>query len=264
MSYIDLRGHEIWHQEWKPRKEEPLLLLHGGLSSTESFAPKILPSVKRTHHSYGYDRTAHGKTKVREGYYHFKFQRDEAIAYIEDVIKKPTHIIGNSDGGIIGLMVAIARPDLVKTLVAIGANYHYDCGLNHQMFGSEVEEEAKDRFAARTGQPRELLVEIIHKAHKVWASEPRMTKSQLKKIKCPTLVLAGDDEPFSTDHTVSLYESIPNAQLAIVPGTSHAVLKEKPRVVKQILQDFYRDPNFPITLNPNRRLKETLRIRGQA
>ena len=124
MSFISLRGHEIWHQEWKKRKEEPLLLLHGGMSSTESFAPKILPSVKRTHHSYGYDRTAHGKTKVREGYYHFKFQRDEAIAYIEDVIKKPTHIIGHSDGGIIGLMVAIARPDLVKTLVAIGANYH--------------------------------------------------------------------------------------------------------------------------------------------
>jgi pimeloyl-ACP methyl ester carboxylesterase len=150
----------------------------------------------------------------------------------------------------------------VKTLVAIGANYHYDCGLNHQIFDGEVEEEAKDKFAARTGQPRELLVEIIHKAHKVWASEPRLTKSQLKKIKCPTLVLAGDDEPFSTDHTVSLYESIPNAQLAIVPGTSHAVLKEKPRVIKQILQDFYRDPSFPITLNPNRRLKETLRIRG--
>ena len=149
-------------------------------------------------------------------------------------------------------------------MVAIGANYHYDCGLNHQLFDGEVEEEAKDRFAARTGQPRELLVEITHKAHKIWASEPRMTTSQLKKIKCPTLVMAGDDEPFSTEHTVSLYEAIPNAQLAIVPGTSHAVLKEKPRVVQQILQDFYRNPAFPITLNPNRRLKETLRIRGQA
>ena len=264
MSYINLRGHEIWHQEWKKRKEEPLLLLHGGLSSTESFARKILPSVKRSHHIYGYDRTAHGKTKVREGYYHFKFQRDEAIAYLEDVVKKPAHIIGHSDGGIIGLMVAIARPDLVKTLVAIGANYHYDCGLNHQIFEGTVEEEAKDKFAARTGQPRELLVEIIHKAHKVWASEPRITKGQLKKIACPTLILAGDDEPFTTEHTVSLYEAIPNSQLAIVPGTSHAVLKEKPDVVKKILQDFYRNPAFPMTLNPNRRLKETLRIRGQA
>ncbi len=66
------------------------------------------------------------------------------------------------------------------------------------------------------------------------------------------------------DHTVSLYESIPNAQLAIVPGTSHAVLKEKPELVKKILQDFYRNPSFPMTLNPNRRLKETLRMSGQA
>ncbi len=262
MSYINLRGHEIWHQEWKKRKTRPLLLLHGGLSSTESFAPKILPSVKRTHHIYGYDRTAHGKTKVRDGYYHFKFQRDEAIAYIEDVIKGPTEIIGHSDGGIIGLMVAIARPDLVTNLVAIGANYHYECGLNHQIFNGEVAEEAKDQFAARTGQPRELLVEIIAKAHKVWASEPKMTKATLKKIKCPTLILAGDDEPFTTAHTVELYEAIPNAQLAILPGTSHAVLKEKPKLVKSILQGFYQDPTFPITLNPNRRLKKTQELQG--
>jgi len=154
VSFIDLRGHQIWHQEWSKRKKEPLLLLHGGLSSTKSFAPKILPSVKRTHHSYGYDRSAHGKTKVRKGYYHFNFQRDEAIAYIEDVIKGPTHIIGHSDGGIIGLMVAIARPDLVKTLVAIGANYHYDCGLNLQTFNGQVDEVEKDKFAQRTGHRR--------------------------------------------------------------------------------------------------------------
>ncbi len=211
--------------------------------------------MKRTHHSYGYDRSAHGRTKVRRGYYHFNFQRDEAIAYIEDVIKGPTHIIGHSDGGIIGLMVAISRPDLVKTLVAIGANYHYDCDLNLKTFDGQVDEVEKDKFAQRTGQPRELLVEITAKAHKVWASEPKMTKTQLKKIKCSTLILASDDEPFSTLHTASLYESIPKAQLAIIPGTSHAVLKEKPDLVRKILKDFYKNPDASVTLSPNRREK---------
>jgi pimeloyl-ACP methyl ester carboxylesterase len=80
-----------------------------------------------------------------------------------------------------------------------------------------------------------------------------MSKTQLKKIKCSTLILAGDDEPFSTEHTASLYEAIPNAQLAILPGTSHAVLKEKPDLVEKILKDFYRNPGPPMTLNPNRR-----------
>ena len=85
-----------------------------------------------------------------------------------------------------------------------------------------------------------------------------MTKRELKKIKCPTLILAGDDEPFSTEHTASLYEAIPGAQLAILPGTSHAVLKEKPKLVKQILKDFYKNPEMPITLSPNRRQKQSL------
>ena len=85
-----------------------------------------------------------------------------------------------------------------------------------------------------------------------------MTKRELKKIKCSTLILAGDDEPFSTEHTASLYEAIPGAQLAILPGTSHAVLKEKPILVKQILKDFYKNPGMPLTLSPNRRLKQGL------
>ena len=125
------------------------------------------------------------------------------------------------------------------------------------LFRSEIE---KDKFAQRTGQPRELLVEITAKAHKVWANEPRMTKRELKKIKCTTLILAGDDEPFSTEHTASLYEAIPGAQLAILPGTSHAVLKEKPKLVKQILKDFYKNPGMPITLSPNRRQKQSLGV----
>jgi pimeloyl-ACP methyl ester carboxylesterase len=81
-----------------------------------------------------------------------------------------------------------------------------------------------------------------------------MSKRDLKKIQSPTLIIAGDDEPFSNEHTLSLYESIPNARLAIIPGTSHAVLKERPKLVFSILKDFYADPSFPLTKSPNRRL----------
>lgn len=263
MSFINLRGHQVWSQEWNRFRREPILLLHGGLSSTESFAPKVLPSLRRFH-AYGYDRTAHGKTKVREGFYHFEFQTAEAIAYIEDVIKTPTHIIGHSDGGIIALMVAIKRPDLVRTIVPIGANYHFDCGLSLETFAIDVAEEEKDAFAARTGQHRDLLVEIVTHAHAVWRTEPTMTTADLSKITAPTLVMAGDDEPFSNEHSVSLYEAIPNSRLAIVPGTSHAVLKERPHIVKAILKDFYKDPTFPITRDPRRRFEETQRLLGNS
>ncbi len=253
MSHLSLRGEKVWSQQWHKFRREPILLLHGGLSSTQSFSRQVLPALNRFH-AYGYDRTAHGKTPMREGFYHFDFQCAEAIAYIEDVIQKPTHIIGHSDGGIIALMVAINRPDLVKTIVPIGANFHYNSGLNLSSLSIEVSEEDKDAFAERTGQDRELWVEIVKKANQVWRSEPKMSKRDLKKIQSPTLIIAGDDEPFSNEHTLSLYESIPNARLAIIPGTSHAVLKERPKLVFSILKDFYADPSFPLTKSPNRRL----------
>ena len=263
MPYINLRGHQIWSREWRRFRREPILLLHGGLSSTESFSKKVLPALRKFH-AYGYDRTAHGKTAMREGFYHFQFQTDEAIAYIEDVIKAPTHIIGHSDGGIIALMIAIQRPDLVLSIAPIGANFHYDCGLNLDTFPIVISEEDKDAFAARTGQPRELWVEIITKAHEVWKSEPTLTTEDLKKIDKPALILVGDDEPFSNEHSITLYESISNARLAVVPGTSHALMSEKPALVHQILKDFYSDQSYPITKSPNRRRDETERLLGNS
>ena len=97
-GYLDLRGHQVWSAQGKTfgKKSEPVLLMHGGLSSTESWDYTVIPAVQRTHYVFAYDRSAHGRTASREGFYHFDFQTDEAIAYIEDVIKSPAHLIAGA------------------------------------------------------------------------------------------------------------------------------------------------------------------------
>ena len=248
MSYINLRGHQTWSVEYS-HQGEPLLLLHGGLSATENFAPHILPAVQDRFHVYGYDRTAHGRTGIREGFYHFDFQRDEAIAYIEDVIGSPTHLLGHSDGGIIALLVAIARPDLVLSIIATGANYTWDAGLT---LGGEVtiSDENRAEFAERSPDSPETLDRIIYKAYEVWESEPNMTPAELATITCPVLVVNGDDEPFSPHHAVDLYEALPDGRLAIIPGSPHATHKVKPHLLIPIIQDFYDHPEARGESNP--------------
>lgn len=256
MSYIDLRGHQVWSVEYKPRFRrdcEKVLLLHGGLSATEDWDYAVLPAIRRRFHIYGYDRTAHGRTKIREGYYHFEFQADEAIAYLEDAVKGPAHLIGWSDGGIIAFLVALKRPDLVRSIVAIGANYHHDCGVEHDETNIEINDEEKEKFARRSGQDPALLETIVRKAYQVWMSEPKLTLEDLARIKCPTLILAGDDEPFTSEHTFSMYEALPHGRLAIVPGASHYVVKERRKLTQMLIKDFYESLDYPITKWPNRR-----------
>jgi pimeloyl-ACP methyl ester carboxylesterase len=81
---------------------------------------------------------------------------------------------------------------------------------------------------------------------------PRILPSELERIAAPTLVLAGDDDLVSLEHTVELFGSIPNGELAIAPGTSHLLTMEKPDLVNRIVLDFIQNDPSP-TMMPIRR-----------
>ena len=83
---------------------------------------------------------------------------------------------------------------------------------------------------------------------------------QLKKIQCPVLVLAGDDEPFTSKLTTEMYEAIPNGRLAVIPGASHNLVKEKSKLMNAVIKDFYKSQDFPISKSPNRRAKQQEKI----
>jgi pimeloyl-ACP methyl ester carboxylesterase len=172
-------------------------------------------------------------------------------------------LVGWSDGAIISLMIGIKRPDLVESIVSIGANYHWDCGLELNDDVIEISEESKAKWRAMSPDPDHMQEEIIRKAMAIWKVEPNMTKTDLSRINSPVLVLTGDDEPFSQHHTVDLYEALPNGRLAIVPGTSHALMKERPEMVSLMINDFYAHPSFPITRMPNLRKAKTDEILGK-
>ena len=250
-SYINLRGHQVWNYEWATNGEA-LVLLHGGLSATEDWDTCVLPAVESKHHVFAYDRTGQGRTADQPNSLHFDFQCAEAIAYLEDVVKEPAHLVGWSDGGIIALMIAIQRPELVKSIVALGANYHHNSGGKPIPVWT-ISDEDRVEYAMRSPDAPETIDSKQSRMLAIWNSEPTMTTGDLAKITCPTLILAGDDEPFSLEHTSALYEAIPQGQLAVIPGTSHFVIKEKPELTQMVIKQFLVDLSAPITRMPIRR-----------
>lgn len=86
--------------------------------------------------------------------------------------------------------------------------------------------------------------------------QPTLTERDLAQIPVPVLVVAGDDDGIHHSHTVALYEAVPNGQLAIIPGASHAVFMEKPGLLNRMVLDFLAEDAAPETLLPVRRSQQ--------
>lgn len=254
-KYLAVDGHDLFTYEWA-NNGEAAVLLHGGLSQTSHWDSYLVPDLEDEFHVFAYDRTGHGFSADRDGSFHFDYQTREAITYLETIVKEPSHLIGFSDGGIIAIMVAIARPDLVKSLVLVGANFHHSGTPDIPEFFPSDEDRAE--YALTSPDAPETIDDKFRKMFKVWKTEPDIALSDIATIQCPALVLAGDDDVVDHEHTIELFRALPLGQLAIIPGASHVVMKDKQGLFMAAVKTFLEDLSYPITRMPIKRTNPTL------
>lgn len=252
MTYLDVNGHPTWVTD--EGAGDPVLVLHGGYSNSDITLPPFVERLGNRYRVVGFDRRGHGRTADTDAPFHYESMTDETIGVLEAVVGGAAHVVGYSDGGIIALHLARRRPDLVRSMVLIGTNYHAD-GLLPDWLGDEEGSMAlvAAMYGAISPDGIEHFPIVEAKEVAMYTSEPTMTVDDMRTLAMPTLVLVGDDDAMSLAHTVSLYESLPNAQLAVVPGASHLVPIEKPTLVAQLADDFLSTGGAVTTMLPIRR-----------
>ncbi len=254
MTYISLNGHSTWTYISKRKKKPSLVLLHGGMSSSGSLLKNLAPHFDKSYRVAAFDRRGHGRTADTDAPFHYEEMADETIAFLEHLGGKH-YVVGHSDGGNVALIVAMRRPDLLERVVLVGANYHFDGLRPMPMFHLEGEhfEEWATKYGELSPSGKEHARDVITKTLYMFDTEPAFSFDDLAKISVPMLVMAGDDDLMELSHTTSMYEAIPGAQLAIVPGTSHAVLKEKTKLSAKLIRNFFKDDYPQVTYQPSRR-----------
>jgi pimeloyl-ACP methyl ester carboxylesterase len=158
-----------------------------------------------------------------------------------------------SDGAIVALFVALRRPDLVRRLVLVAGIFHRD-GWAPVFLDDETPEFMVDSYGEVSPDGRAHFPVVAAKLARMHQSEPTLAPEDLNRVSSRTLVMVGDDDEVRLEHAVEMYRSVPDCELAVVPGTSHGLLVEKPKLCNQIIVDFLATEPVP-TLAPIRRLR---------
>jgi pimeloyl-ACP methyl ester carboxylesterase len=248
-DYVETNGARTWYDE---RGEgAPVVLLHGGLSDSRDFTGNLDTLASRFRLLLP-DRRGHGHTADVEGPITPKVMARDTIAFLDKIAGGPAHLVGYSAGAIVALWAARAHPDRVDKLVLISGAFHRDGMILRPTADAEPPPQLVAAYAEVSPDGAEHFPVVIGKIARSIDEEPGLAAADLKDVTCPTLVMAGDDDIVTLEHTIELYRGLPNAQLVIVPGTSHLLLFEKPELCARLVTDFLTTDAAP-TMMPIRR-----------
>jgi pimeloyl-ACP methyl ester carboxylesterase len=236
-TYVQLGAVKTWYDEHG--QGDPLVLLHGGLADARFFAPN-LPALAEHFHLYTPERRGHGHTPDVEGPITYQLMTDDTIAFLDTVVGQPADLVGHSDGAFIAMLVAIQRPELVKRLVMIsgGFNKAGEAAPEAEWNVDQMAEFLGPAYGEVSPDGIDHFKVVAAKIGEMAAVEPNLQASELAKVTCRSLVMFSDDDLVTPQHMIDMYAALPNAELAIVPGTSHFLNQEKPELVNQLLVDF--------------------------
>lgn len=236
MPIAELATIPMWYHE--RGDGDPLVLLHPGGAGIDSRALGAnVAGLARHFRTYTPEQRAHGHTPDVAGPLSYRDMAQDTVMFIGSVIGRPVHLLGYSDGAVVALMVALARPDLVRQLVFAAGVFHRD-GWEPGTLDGEPPDVFRDSYGEVSPDGRDHYDVVVAKLAAMHAAEPALTPADLGKITCRTLVMVGDDDEVRLEHAVELYRSLPAGELAVVPGTSHGVLAEKPDLCNWLITDF--------------------------
>ena len=244
-QYVQLGDVRTWYDEHGDG--DPLVLLHGGLVDARSFAPNLAPLAEHFH-VYTPERRGHGHTPDVDGPITYQLMADDTIAFLDTVVGRPAHLVGHSDGALVAMLVAIQRPELVNRLVMMSGGFdksgeaapdtEFDVDQVVPFLGpayGEVSPDGEAHFPV-----------VVGKIGEMFKNEPHVDPAELGRISARSLVMYADDDLMTLGHAVEMFGALPNAELAVVPGTSHFLTQEKPHLVNALLVDFLTNEPVPV------------------
>ena len=241
-SYVDVAERRSWREV--AGDGPAVVLLHGAFSGASSWSLQAGALAHEGFRVHVPERRGHAHTPDVDGPLSYAVMADETVAYLDAEVRGPAHLVGWSDGAVVALLVALRRPDLVAHMVLIG-QYYNSSGrvpggdLLRALRTEEAIASLQRDYAAVSPDGADHFPVVHAKTMAMLDSEPELDVATFGAVSAPTLVLQGDRDEVTLEHSAAVAAALGDGRLAVLPGT-HGLPLELPDVVNALLLSFLR------------------------
>lgn len=227
-KYLDVNGIRLYYESYG--EGQPLVALHTAGGSI-SDATQFIPEWAKNHRVVAFDLRGHGHSSGRDTEPGYERMADDIAKALVQLNIDSAYIWGFSDGAIIGLSLAVNHPRLVKKLLAGVPNILPDTTAVYPVIYQYLVKSANDSVDSNE-----------RKLNRWMLSPSGLSFEKLSNIQCPVLIVTGDRDWVKPEHTLRIFQSIPQSQLCVLPGATHSSPWEKKDLFLQIAADFFDKP----------------------
>ncbi|MFX1379582.1 MAG: alpha/beta fold hydrolase [Promethearchaeota archaeon] len=246
-DYVDIGDIKMYYATFGTG--EPVFLLHGGMVDYTSWFFQIKELAKHFR-IIAPDTRAHGRTTDSDKPLSYQLFASDISQLMEKLDIKKASFVGWSDGGCTSLVLGLEYPELVNKLVLCGTPYNIS-NFYPEIFESfsnvdpnNLPKEYKfiRRAYEKVASDPDNWLKLIEKEMDMAKREPNFTLDQLKNIESPSLIIDGEKEQlYPLEVMQEMTKAIPNARLEVIPGGTHLVLMEKPKLISQLIISFLKN-----------------------
>jgi len=233
----DVNDIKMYYAEYG--EGDPILFIHGGLGNADIWGRQVA-DFARDHLVIVADSRGHGRSTRSKQPFGYDLMTSDYVALLDYLKIGKVTLVGWSDGGIIGIDMAMKHPEKLTRVIAQAANVTTDGVkpdvMNNKTFNDYINV-AGDYYKKLSPTPNEYDA-FVNQISQMWATQPAWTAADLGKITVPVTLAIGDhDEAVKLDHTQMMAKEIPGAKLVILKDASHFAMLQDPEGYDAMIRD---------------------------
>ncbi len=225
----------LYYAVFNKKGSHPVILLHGGFASSDEWGFEV-PLLMKTHQVIVVDSRGHGRSSAGSEPLSYDLMTADVLGLMNYLKLSKASIVGWSDGGIIGLIMAIRHPERIDKLFTFGTNYNllgYRDEPADTTLAARFMARAQANYQKLSPTPGNFAV-LKKSLGKMYSIEPSLTPAELRTIKAPTVVACGRYEQFiKPEHFEEMARLIPQAKLVVLPNVAHGGPLQDPAAFHQ-------------------------------